>query len=165
MDQRYVKSAAGHDEIKTKARQLPRGARNLLLLIDAGKSGIEWVGLINGATEADLQHLITEGLVDAVVPAQPLSGVAALAQRRERTNAAVQQALAGRSYQELYDLLTHQAKERFGLIKGYKLVLEVERCPDVPSLQALALRFVDMAQETQGDAGARAMRVALGSQI
>lgn len=165
MDQRFVKSAAGHEEIKTKARQLSRGARNLLLLIDAGKTGAEWVGLINGATEADLQLLVSEKLVDAVVPAQQVSGAAAVAQRRERILASLEQALADKSYQELYDLLTHQAKERFGLLKGYKMVLEVEKCPDVPALKALAMRFVDLLQEQQGDAAARQMRAALGSQI
>ena len=50
-------------------------------------------------------------------------------------------------------------------IKGYKMVLEVEKCPDVPALKALALRFVELLQESQGEAAARQMREALGSPV
>lgn len=160
MDHRFVKSAAGRDEVTSKSRPLSRSARNLLLLIDASKPAANWVALINGATEADLQLLVAEGLLVAV--AAPAVAAASAAARRERPQVMLQQALDGMSYQQLYDLLTHQAKERFGLIKGYKMVLEVERCSDLAALQALAVRLVEQVQEAQGEAAARQMRSALG---
>ena len=52
------------------------------------------------------------------------------------------------TYDALYTLLTHEAKERFGLIKGYRLILKIEGCSDLAGIQAVALDFVE--QHPQG---------------
>jgi hypothetical protein len=44
-------------------------------------------------------------------------------------------------HESLYNLLTAQVRQQMGLIKGYRTVLEVERCAGLPELQALALRL------------------------
>jgi hypothetical protein len=71
-------------------------------------------------------------------------------------------ALDALSYDQLYHLLTAQAKERFGLIKGYRLVLEVEKCANLAELQSLGHRFVTQVKDEHGDAGLRPLRQALG---
>jgi len=75
----------------------------------------------------------------------------------------LEQALQARSYRELYDLLTQQARPRLGLIKGYRMVLEVEKCSGPEEIRALALRFVDVVREVQGEAQAQALRRQLGA--
>jgi hypothetical protein len=66
------------------------------------------------------------------------------------------------NYDQLYGLLTSQAKERLGLIKGFKMVLDVEKCSGLAELQTLAVRFVGLVREVQGDGAAKKMRLALG---
>ena len=119
MDQRYVKTAAGQDEIKTKSRPLTRSARNLLLMIDSTRTGNEWLGLINGVTEADLQYLVNEGLLSAVVLAPQAAAAAAAAAAKRETGVPLEQALAPLSHEELYKWLPGHSPAQLGLINGY----------------------------------------------
>lgn len=151
MSQRYAKTEAGRAEIKSSTRKLPRSARNLLLIIDGSRPASDWTQLVHGASEADLARLLAEGLIE---PAAAVRGA--------RGAATLQEAIGALSYDQLYGLLTSQARDRLGLIKGFKLILEVEKCSGLPELQALAVRFVDMVRDAQGDGAARQMRLALG---
>ena len=154
MNQRCAKTDAGRDEIKKRSRKLSRPARNLLLVMDTTHTAQEWLHLVHGVTEEDLQQLLAEGLIEGKDdPQAPRVAGASLAD-----------ALARLPYDQLYSLLTSQARERFGLIKGYKMVLEVEKCANIDELRALALRFLDLVKEQQGDAVYRQMRMALGVQ-
>lgn len=153
---RYTKTDAGRDEIKSSSRKLPRTARNLLLIIDGTRAGDEWVKLVQGATPADLELLADLQLVSKVQRAPTSAEVAAGAA------AALDTALSHLSYEDLYALLTNQARERFGLIKGYKMVLEVEKCSGPAEIKALAARFVEMVNEEHGPDEARKLRIALG---
>ena len=65
-------------------------------------------------------------------------------------------------YEQLYNLLTSQAKERLGLIKGFKMVLDVEKCANEAELRTLAVKFVGLVKEAQGEPAAKTMRLALG---
>jgi hypothetical protein len=67
------------------------------------------------------------------------------------------QALEARSYKALYDRITAEARPRLGLIKGYKMILEVERCGGPADIRALAQRFVDTVRDTQGDPAGMAL--------
>ena len=155
MNQRCAKTDAGRDEIKNRSRKLSRPARNLLLVMDTTHTAQEWLHLVHGVTEEDLQQLLAEGLIEGKDdPQAPRAGV----------TASLADALARLPYDQLYSLLTSQARERFGLIKGYKMVLEVEKCANIDELRALALRFLDLVKEQQGDAVYRQMRMALGVQ-
>jgi RsmE family RNA methyltransferase len=65
---RYQKSDAGRAEIRSRSVDLPRPARNLLLIIDGTRSGDEccsrwWPVLF---TEQDLRSLLARGLVSAL---------------------------------------------------------------------------------------------------
>jgi hypothetical protein len=153
----FVRTEAGRAEIQAKARPLSRPARTLLLIIDASCTGAQWVAKVHGTSEADLQQLIDFGLVG---PAQA-SGTAA----RQVTTARVSldEALQKWTYDALYSLLTHEARERFGLIKGYKLILEIEGATGVPGLQGVARKFVEMIRKTHGDDAAVRFRKQLGA--
>jgi predicted ATPase len=65
-------------------------------------------------------------------------------------------------YEQLYAYLTRHAKQYLGLMKGYKVVLEVERCSGLQELQDYARRFVEMVREAQGDDLADQVRRAMG---
>jgi hypothetical protein len=148
---RFQKTDAGRDEIRARRLDLPRPARTLLLIIDASKTGEEWVSMITGVVPGDLERLVAAGLVVPValpaapaVPAVPPPGAAPPAPSLEAAG-----------FRSLYDFLTAQARPRLGLIKGYRAVLDIERCTDVAELRRHALRFIEQVREVQGEAAAR----------
>ncbi len=156
MTQRYAKTDAGRDEIRQRSRKLSRPARTLLLIIDDTHPVENWVHLVHGATEADLRQLMAEGLI--APKAQPAQEIKAA-----RPALTLDQALERLSYDQLYGLVTGQARDRLGLIRGYKVVLDVEKCGSPQELRALAKEFLAMVAQHQGEAAARQMRHALGA--
>ena len=151
MAARYQKTDAGRDEIRARALDLPRPARTLLVVIDGAKSGDEWVGLVNGVGAADLQRLLELGLIAPMAVAAAPAAAAAQPAR----GPGVEEALAQLSYRELYDKLTAEARARLGLIKGYRMVLEIEKCSGADEIRTLAARFVEEIRAAQGDKAAR----------
>ena len=77
------------------------------------------------------------------------------------SDAALAELVQSLSYRQLYDLLTAQARPRLGLISGYRMVLEVERCNGADEVRALALRFVEAVRQAQGAEGVRQFCVEL----
>jgi hypothetical protein len=73
----------------------------------------------------------------------------------------VHEAVSQLSYDQLYTLLTSQARERLGLFAGYKFVLDVEKCANIEQLRALAERFLTLVKQHQGEAAEKQMRMAL----
>lgn len=165
----YHRTEAGRAEVKARELGLSRSARNLLLVLDASRPAAAWLGLVQGASAADLEQLLAHGLVaDAkAAPANPATATTAVAPVAAEVPASAGQA-AGTfaqsplAHAELYDFLTRHAKQHLGLIKGYKLVLEVERCADLAALRALADRFVQEVLQAQGEMAAEQVRRALG---
>ena len=147
---RYARTEAGRAEIQRRALPLSRPGRNLLLTIDASRSGEAWLGLVQGATVADLRALVDAGLV-----AEAQAGPAPAPAGAPRMSLA--QALETKGYQTLYDRITAEARPRLGLIKGYKLILEIERCSGPAEIRALAQRFVEQVRAADGDAAAVAL--------
>jgi len=154
LEQAYTKTEQGRAEIKSRALPLSRSLRNLLLVIDDSKSAQQWLGLVQGITAADIGFLIDQGLIAPSSRAGSAAGVAPAAPQAH--------ALPSLDYQALYAYLTGAAREHLGLIKGYRWVLDVERCGDLPALQQLALRFVDEVRQAQGDAVAFKVRQSMG---
>jgi hypothetical protein len=150
---RYAKTAKGREEITSNSGKLPRTARNLLLIIDGSRPATTWAALIHGSSQADIAYLVEHGLIG---PVQAESA------RMHVPADSVEAAIATLGYEQLYNLLTSQAKERLGLIKGFKMVLDVEKCANEAELRALAVRFVGMVKEAQGEPAAKTMRLALG---
>jgi hypothetical protein len=166
MADRYNKTESGRREIRERAQALSRTARNLLLILDASRSGEEWVGMVQGATPADLQALISAGLVEtaggrreAPRAAEPVADpdgdtVPSLA--------AEAPAGTGLSYADLYASLNALIKEQLGLLKGYRFSLDVEKAGTVPELEEVARRFAEEVRKVKGDTAAQMVRRALG---
>ena len=170
MTVRYVKTDAGREAIRSRAAALSRPARNLLLIIDDSRTGEDWLGLVGNATAADLAQLVQAGFVsESSVVARPVVATAAAAAPSLRgpgtRAAAVEAALQAISYRELYDRLTAEARARLGLIKGYRTVLEIEKCADADAIRLLALRFVEDVRAAQGDDAAREFCRSLGADV
>ena len=154
MNGRFARSEAGREEIKNRNRKLSRPARNLLLVMDGSRPASDWIQLVHGATDADMQQLVADGLIEPASADTPM---------RTNTRASLVEALKQLNYDQLYNLVTSQAKDRLGLIRGYKMVLDVEKCANVEELRALAVRFLELVKEHQGEGVARQMRLALGA--
>lgn len=158
LDHHYLKTEAGRAEIKTRALVASRVARNLLLVLDGSKTARQWISMVQGATEADFQLLLNEGLVAI----QGGGSIAKPAPVSEPQLALDGSELPQMDYEQLYAYLTRHAKQYLGLMKGYRVVLDVERCSGLPELQAYALRFIDLVRESQGEELARQVRLAMG---
>lgn len=149
----YVRTEAGKAEIRAHSIKLSRPARNLLMVIDASCSGDAWLGKVNGSTPGDLEVLIAAKLI------APHGGAARTVYQRIPVEVAVRDW----TYDALYTLLTHEAKERFGLIKGYRLILKIEGCSDLAGMQAVALDFVEQIRKAHGEDSAARFRKQLGA--
>ncbi len=158
LEQPHAKTEAGRAEIRAHAVPLSRTARNLLHVLDASRPLAEWLRLVVGATEADLQMLVQHGLI-APQGAQP-----AAAQPAPAVVAAPAPAAAAPQMDraQLYTYLSGEATKLLGPFKGYAFALKVERCDSLIELQALALKLVEQVQSSKGDAAAAAVREALG---
>jgi len=150
----YVRTDAGKAEIRAQTIKMSRPARNLLMVIDGSCSGDAWLGKVNGSTPADLEVLIAAGLI------APQRGAAG---KTMHQRVPVEVAVRDWTYYALYTLLTHEAKERFGLIKGYRLILKIEGCADLAGIQAVALEFVEHIRKAHGEESAARFRKQLGA--
>ena len=150
----YVRTEAGKAEFRARTLNLSRPARNLLMVIDGSCSGDAWIAKVTGSTPADLDALIAAKLI------APLSGSSA---KVVHQRVSVEVAVRDWTYDALYTLLTHEAKERFGLIKGYRLILKIEGCSDLAGIQAVALDFVEQLRKAHGEESAARFRKQLGA--
>ncbi|MEP6502845.1 MAG: hypothetical protein ABJD97_05925 [Betaproteobacteria bacterium] len=124
------------------------------MVINASCSGDEWITKVNGTTPADLDVLLAANLI------APQGGAVA---KTVFQRIAVEVAVRDWTYDALYTLLTHEAKERFGLIKGYRLILKIEGCSDLAGMQAVALDFVEHIRKAHGEESAARFRKQLGA--
>jgi hypothetical protein len=174
---RYAKTETGRAEVRGRTQTLTRQARNLLLIIEPARPAAEWASMVQGCGLAELQALLAAGLIApaaavgiaptapavpapspaATPPAGPAAPSAPLAQPLPPTRVPLSQALARLGYRTLYDRITALARPRLGLFKGYRLILEVERCSGPDEVRALALRFVEQVREVDGEAAAQAL--------
>jgi hypothetical protein len=150
----YVRTDAGRAEFRSHSIKLSRPARNLLMVIDGSCSGDAWIAKVTGSTAADLEALIAAKLI------APVNGAAA---QTVHQRIPVEAAVRDWTYDALYTLLTHEAKERFGLIKGYRLILKIEGCSDLAGIQAVALDFVEQLRKAHGEESAARFRKQLGA--
>jgi len=150
----YVRTDAGKAEIRTQTIKMSRPARNLLMVIDGSCSGDAWLGKVHGSTPADLEVLIAAKLI---APQGSAAG------KTVHQRVPVEVAVRDWTYDALYTLLTHEAKERFGLIKGYRLILKIEGCSDLAGIQAVALEFVEHIRKAHGEESAARFRKQLGA--
>ena len=150
----YLRTEAGKAEIRARSLQLSRSARNLLMVIDASCTGEQWIAKVLGSSRADLQQLLAARLI--AVSNEPVA-------RSSGQRITVEQAVREWTYDALYTLLTHEARERFGLIKGYRLILKIEGCASLEGMQDVALEFVEQIRKAHGDEPAARFRKQLGA--
>ena len=170
MDQRYGKTEAGRREIKERSPALSRTARNLLLILDTTRTGVEWVGLVQGASLADLQTLIDSGLIGPTQAQAPVAAGAPApgAPRRASSGNTVPGALpaslpvSNLPYDQLYGSLNALVKEQLGLIKGYRFSLKVEQASNVAELTLVALSLIEEVRQAKGQDAAQMVYRALG---
>ncbi len=160
------KTEAGRREITERALPLSRSARNLLFSIDLNRNAGEWLALVRGSGPVELQQLLAAGLIGrAAGPAAPAppAGIgtpvqpAAAEPPRTTARMSLADALEGLNYQLLYDRLTLEARQQLGLFKGYRMILDIEKCSGPAELRSLALQFVEQVRLGKGDADARAL--------
>lgn len=152
----YQKTDAGRDEIRSRALALPRVTRSLLLIMDARQSAAAWVQCLEGSSQADVQRLLTLGLIapglaPVAVSAPPVVPVAA---QPSAMPPAWLQALDELGHEQLYLALTAQAKQQLGLLRGLAFVLEIEKCSGLDELRALAARLVQQVAQQRGSEAA-----------
>lgn len=157
MADRYIKTDTGRAEIQARVHAISRTARNLLLILDGSRDGAEWVGMVRGATPADLTTLLDAGLI-ALIP-----GSAPTASAPNPAAAAVAESAAAAplSYAELYELLPSLAKEQLGLMKGYRYALAIEKADGLTGLQRVAQDMLVEIERNKGAAMARSVKRAL----
>jgi hypothetical protein len=151
----FVRTEAGKAEIRAHSLQLSRSARNLLMVIDSSCSGEKWVSKVAGSSRDDLGQLLAARLI-AVHGASPVT-------KTVHQRITVESAVRDWTYDALYTLLTHEARERFGLIKGYRLILKIEGCSDLAGMQQVALDFVEQIRKAHGEESASRFRKQLGA--
>lgn len=148
MDICFSKTDAGRLALRSREHPLSRTARNLLFALDPTRSAKDWLGMVQGATEADLHELERLGLIE------PKSHAASSSHSAKTVPAALPAEPAAPleplTYSVLYERLTSAAKEQLGLMKGFKFVLEVEKCADVNELEKLARRLVTEVRTAKG---------------
>jgi len=170
LDLLHSKTDAGRAEIRARALPLSRAARNLLLVLDASKPAGEWLRLVAGATQADLEALRQQDLIapqggSAAASARAPAPAAAPTPVAAPAPAAAPAPTAGTLLLDraaLYTYLSGEATKLLGPFKGYAFALEVERADSLAALQALALQLVERVQKAKGDAAAAGVRNALG---
>ena len=150
----YVRTEAGKAEIRARSLQLSRSARNLLMVIDASCTGEQWIAKVLGSSHADLRQLLAAKLI--AVSNEPVVRVV-------HQRVTVEAAVRDWTYDALYTLLTHEARERFGLIKGYRLILKIEGCSNLEGMQDVALEFVEQIRKAHGEDSAARFRKQLGA--
>ena len=160
LDLLHSKTEAGRAEIRARALPLSRAARNLLLVLDATKPAGEWLRLVTGATEADLEALRQQGLIVPQAGYAPPGTAQPPVQAPAAAPVAAPAAAvpAGGSplldRAALYTYMSGQATKLLGPFKGYAFALEVERADSLAALQALALQLVERVQKAKGEAAA-----------
>jgi hypothetical protein len=150
MQYRFVRTAAGQAEIQSRALNLSRPVRNLLLILNASQTGDHWLAQVKGCTEEDFARLLTEGLIEPVAEPAPAPRTASPAPDVAVDYQALQQQIRQMDYASLYEVLNSFSKQALGLVRGYRFALEVEKCSGPQELQALALRFIERVRAEQG---------------
>ena len=144
------RTLCGHEELATPRMDLPDASRHMLQRLDKAVGIRQW-SVDAGATLSDGVVLLRLGLARA----------AAVALSDGRSSAFVLHVDHERFLRELmclehlplYRLLTNQARDHFGLIHGFRMVLAIERCGSIDDLRALALKYVDDVWRVEGVSG------------
>jgi hypothetical protein len=160
---RFNKTEAGRTEIRARAYSLTRTARNLLFVIDDTRPVSEWITLVNGAGAADLRSLLRARLVQLapLIQLEPDGPPVAVGWAPTLPVPEIQPPGPPLSYAEFHAGLTELVREQLGLLKGYRISLEIERATGLADLIEVAHRFADEVHRIRGAAASQLVRRAL----
>jgi hypothetical protein len=164
---RFSRTEAGRMEIRTRTHALSRTARNLLLIIDESRPGLEWVTMVHGAAAVDLQDLLDAHLVAQAGPGAPPAAAGPAPQQARGAEARrpppPADTLPGTtlSYSQLQAALAGMVREELGLLKSYRFTQEIERAAGLEELADVAWKFVEVVRENRGDSAAREVQLKL----
>jgi hypothetical protein len=147
------RTQAGDAEVRRPVHELAPAARELLGLIERSVAIDRCLAALPQAQLADAMLLLSLGLVRTT----SFDAVATSGARRIQLQPLLDALLALPS-DDLYSLLTQQAKRRLGLLQGFRTVLALERCNGPHEQRALAVRFVQEIWRMHGEAGIRPLQ-------
>lgn len=140
----YAKTAAGQNEIETRARRLPPRARSLLILVDGKRSDADLAQLVPNSDET-LAQLLEAGLVEAVA-GSPAPAAAAPAPAAPPAAPAVDMlALRREAVRAITDLLGPA---------GDAITLKLEKATDPTEIRALLEKSVTYIANVRGGGAA-----------
>ncbi|AOY99568.1 hypothetical protein BKK81_10060 [Cupriavidus sp. USMAHM13] len=167
----YLKTAAGHDEIRTRERRLEHRLRALLLLVNGQRPRSELLAQLGslGIDAGALAALLEAGLIAPAAPDPapdpapdippanpPVPGVAAA---RPAAHAGSEPAAAD-GYRRLYRFYTETIGQQLGL-RGYLLQVKVEKAANLQELAALREPFHVALEKARGAPAALALMAEL----
>ena len=161
----YLKTAAGADELKSRARSLPMRVRSVLIMVDGQRSVAELrrSGAALGAPEDCLESLLRDGLIEAVQPLTaspppmaPLPKVVAEpAQLPEAATPAPSLTDAER-FVQAQKFMVETLAEALGL-RSFFFTLKLEKCYTLDDLRALVPDFMQALIKPKGELKARTL--------
>jgi hypothetical protein len=145
----WAKTDAGRVEMQTRALVKDRARRNLLLLIDGGKSEEMLLANLVGISAEDFQELLK---LDLIAPAAGGVTVGNASRAVHVDLSTVPQALPETEldYGQFTTALTRLISAHLGL-RGFTLTLAVEKAGTAEELQAVAQRTLDLIRDRKGE--------------
>ena len=148
-------TAAGEAEMLSPTTLIASSTRDLLVALDRATPLEQWLTTAALGVLKDVGVLLSLGLVQAT-PCQ--------ATGTREDSAAIQgviDALLVLHSTSLYAILTEQARQRLGLLHGFRMVLALEKCDCEDDYRALAIRFALEVWRVQGAEGLGLLRARL----
>ena len=144
----YVKTDKGREEIQTRRNQLPSALRSLLIMIDGRSSAGEILRQVSpmGITPDALEQLISQGFIDldrpaqpaATAPAAPPAGDSAADSRPDS-----QRFLTARQF------MTDTVVNAMGL-RSFMFTLKLEKAETLQDLRALLAEYTRLMEKGTG---------------
>lgn len=150
------RTARGDAEAQRPTLALRRPVRELLFLLGRPATIDRYIDEVHEARLADAMTLLSLGLSCTTSFDAGTSTPGTRVQFRSLIDA-----LLALSSDDLYALLTHQAKRRLGLLQGFRMVLTLERVQGRDEQRALTVRFVQEVWRLHGEAGMRPLEALL----
>lgn len=131
MEVLFSRKIEGREEPARPELDLGASSRQLLCCLDRALGADAWISSVKGAQLGDAVPLIAHDLVR--VSRSSLDAVQGCAEQR------LLEAIRAMSSNDLYGLLTGQAKLRLGFMRGFRLILALERSDTREARQHLAI--------------------------
>lgn len=152
---RFAKTSLGDAEVMVPVLALPATTRALLQRIDRTYSLAQCLANARESRLVDAVILLTHDLIYATPRQAARSAIDFSAQH-------LVEVMLSLPNDELYSVLTRQAKVQLGLIQGFRMILALEKCGTHRERQALAIGFVDAVWRRQREVDLVSLRDLIG---